>query len=241
MKVLFASIILLVIASHVLGQVDGRVPFDGKPITVPIASVPQEAIESGLGGIVRVLVAVDRYGNVTSVRDSVGPGWTCKRISRPDVLALRSAAVEIAKAMRFQNSNGEETLNWVSFSFPRRGSNEKLSNEDVNYSAATAAPQGPSPLAGEKTLSGGVVNGKAISLPKPLYPSAARALKAAGTVSILVLIDENGTVFSAEPTSGHPLLRPAAATAACSAEFSPTFLDGNPVKVSGIITYNFVP
>jgi periplasmic protein TonB len=89
-------------------------------------------------------------------------------------------------------------------------------------------------------VSGGVVNGKATSLPKPPYPAAAKAVRASGTVSVQVLIDENGNVVSASATSGHPLLRSAAEQAARSAKFSPTMLSGQKVKVSGIITYNFV-
>lgn len=92
-----------------------------------------------------------------------------------------------------------------------------------------------------QTLSGGVLNGKAMSLPRPPYPPAARAVRAAGAVNIQVLIMEDGSVFSAAAVSGHPLLRMAARSAACGAAFSPTTLSGNPVKVSGVITYNFIP
>ena len=91
-----------------------------------------------------------------------------------------------------------------------------------------------------KQISGGVLNGKAISLPKPPYPPAAKAVRAGGSVSVQVLIDENGSVVSASAVSGHPLLRAAAASAARGARFSPTKLSGQPVKVSGVITYNFV-
>ena len=91
------------------------------------------------------------------------------------------------------------------------------------------------------TISGGVLNGKAISLPRPRYPAAARAVRAFGAVQIQVLIDEDGGVFAATANNGHPLLRSASVTAACSAKFTPTYLAGQPVKVSGIITYNFVP
>lgn len=92
-----------------------------------------------------------------------------------------------------------------------------------------------------KQISGGVLNAKATSLPKPVYPPAAAALKASGQVSVQVLIDENGNVISAEAVSGHPLLRAASVEAARAATFSPTKLSGQPVKVSGVITYNFVP
>src|ERR1044071_5132745 len=47
-------------------------------------------------------------------------------------------------------------------------------------------------------ISGGVLNGKAISLPKPAYPPIARAARASGTVVVQVVIDENGNVVSAQ-------------------------------------------
>jgi len=89
-------------------------------------------------------------------------------------------------------------------------------------------------------ISGGVLNGKAISLPKPAYPPIARAAHAAGTVVVQVLIDENGNVVSAHAVSGHPLLQAVAVGAARQERFSPTKLSGQPVKVTGVIQYNFV-
>ena len=105
------------------------------------------------------------------------------------------------------------------------------------------APPPPPPPKKEppKTVSGGVLNGKATSLPKPPYPPAARAVRASGAVSVQVLISETGSVISASAVNGHPLLRAAAVAAARGARFSPTMLSGQPVKVSGVITYNFVP
>ena len=91
-----------------------------------------------------------------------------------------------------------------------------------------------------KIVSGGVVNGNATSLPKPIYSVAARAVNAQGTVDVQVLIDESGRVVSAKAVSGHPLLRLAAENAARSARFTPTTLSKVPVKVTGVIVYNFV-
>ncbi len=88
--------------------------------------------------------------------------------------------------------------------------------------------------------SGGVLNGKALSLPKPTYSAAAKAVGAQGQVTVQVLIDEKGNVVSASASNGHPLLRPAAEQAARAAKFSTTYLSGVPVKVTGVIVYNFV-
>lgn len=89
------------------------------------------------------------------------------------------------------------------------------------------------------TISGGIVNGKAIDLVKPPYPPAASAVRASGMVNVQVVIDENGNVISANAISGHALLRGAAESAARSSKFSPTTLAGQKVKVTGIIVYNF--
>ena len=86
---------------------------------------------------------------------------------------------------------------------------------------------------------GGVLNGKAISKPAPEYPAIARAARASGTVAVNIIVDEEGRVISANPVSGHPLLQQAAAQAAREARFSPTLLSGQPIKVSGVLTYNF--
>lgn len=107
-----------------------------------------------------------------------------------------------------------------------------LSSEKVEPETKTSAES--------KTVSGGVLNGKAISLPKPSYPPVAKAAKASGTVVVQVTVDENGNVVSAQPVSGHPLLQAAAVAAARGAKFSPTKLSGQPVKVTGILQYNFV-
>jgi protein TonB len=90
------------------------------------------------------------------------------------------------------------------------------------------------------TIAGGVLNGKAISKPQPAYPPIAMAARAQGTVTVQIVVDEEGRVISASAVSGHPLLQQAAVSAARQARFSPTRLSGQQVKVSGVITYNFV-
>jgi periplasmic protein TonB len=90
------------------------------------------------------------------------------------------------------------------------------------------------------TRSMGVVNGMATHLPKPVYSSIAKAARAFGTVTVQVLIDENGKVVSARALSGNPLLLRESVQAAYQARFTPTTLSQQPVKVSGVITYNFV-
>jgi TonB family protein len=84
------------------------------------------------------------------------------------------------------------------------------------------------------------LNSRAIELPKPPYPAIAKQMHLQGLVSVQVLIDETGRVVSARAISGSPFLAVEAQRAAYQARFSPTFIGDQPVKVSGVITYNFL-
>ena len=110
-------------------------------------------------------------------------------------------------------------------------------------------------------IKGGILNGKAVNLPKPEYPDAAKGAGLEGVVYVNVVIDEEGNVVSAiaddqvrtvykpgkdgqkieeEQPVADILLRDAALRAAWNAKFSPTRLNGSPVRVTGTIVYNFV-
>jgi TonB family protein len=117
---------------------------------------------------------------------------------------------------------------------------------DADSGGATVGQEGhgapPEAPPGQRApISGGVLNGKALSLPAPPYPPIARKDKASGLVVVQVLIDEYGNVVSASAGSGHPLLRAAAVQAARQAKFPPTRLMGEPIKVSGELHYTFIP
>ena len=85
-----------------------------------------------------------------------------------------------------------------------------------------------------------ILKGQALSLPQPAYPPIARAAHVAGTVKVHIIIDTEGIVIAAAAVEGHPLLQPACVAAARHARFSPTLYEGKPVKVTGVINYNFV-
>lgn len=103
-----------------------------------------------------------------------------------------------------------------------------------------APPPAPEKSATRGPISAGVLNGKAVNLVKPAYPPIARSANASGTVNVQITIDENGNVIAAHAVSGHPLLQSAAVSAARASKFSPTMLNGQAVKVTGVIVYNFV-
>jgi protein TonB len=104
---------------------------------------------------------------------------------------------------------------------------------------AATAPGNVEADAPKHPLSGGVLNGKALTLPRPVYPAAARNSGASGTVVVEVLIDERGKVVEARAVSGHLILQQAAVQAARLARFSPATLSGEAVRVKGTINYVF--
>jgi TonB family protein len=108
-----------------------------------------------------------------------------------------------------------------------------------NVVIADPPPPPPPPPTNKIIKTSKVLNSQAISLPKPTYPPLAIQIRLQGTVNVQVLIDETGKVISAQALGGPPMLIPEAKKAALRARFSPTMIGEQPVKVSGVITYNF--
>lgn len=106
-------------------------------------------------------------------------------------------------------------------------------------SSATASANGgatTNPTQKKAPINGGMLNGKAIYLPIPDVPAG----EATGVVLVQVLVDEQGSVVEARAVSGPRNLLASAVTAARLARFTPTLLMGEPTKVTGTLSYNFV-
>lgn len=157
----------------------------------------------------------------------------------PNIAAQRKEKIEREKLEREKAENPDVPPN-----FQGQKPDLKPQGAEGSTESSTDAKPETAPPVEEKgkraPISGGVLNGKAISLPFPPYPPIARQAKASGTVVVQVTIDEYGNVIAARAVSGHPLLQAASVAAAREAKFSPTFLMGEAVKVTGVITYNFV-
>ncbi|MGB7069702.1 MAG: TonB family protein [Pyrinomonadaceae bacterium] len=114
-----------------------------------------------------------------------------------------------------------------------------LKAKAVSPPPPTAAIKAHIPPNAPPVQSLGVVNGRAIELPKPNYPEHARSVGAQGNVDVAVTIDEHGNVISARAINGHPFLKIESEKAARKARFTPTYLSKVPVKVTGVIVYKF--
>jgi TonB family protein len=115
--------------------------------------------------------------------------------------------------------------------------------EAQNKDPGAAAQKLTELLSANGIVQGGVLNGKALKLQPPDYPAMAKLNHESGTVRVQVVIDENGRVISAKAVNAGATsltLVAAAENAARKSLFTPTYLSGRAVKVTGIIIYNFV-
>lgn len=186
---------------------------------------PAEAKNFIYGETIRVTVNVDKDGKVTAA-NSLGPMSPCSNLKDPIIKEIQDAAILAAKQSVFQPilKDGTPVETGLTLTY-------RLRSKDVT----------PPSSVDRKIDHGGVINGKAISLPKPSYPDAAKKDHITGIVEVAVQIAEDGRIISAGVISGHPAFAEEAIKTACKARYSPTLFNGQPVKVMGAISYNFLP
>ena len=92
---------------------------------------------------------------------------------------------------------------------------------------------------GPALANGDLQPGELIHKVEPVYPPEALTQKVEGTVKILAVISMNGTVETAQPLSGPPVLIPAALDAVRQWRYSPTLLRGQPIESQRQISIAF--
>ena len=205
-----------------------------KVVSAPVFNLPDAAVAAGIEGRMSVALTVDKTGEVKSLIPLAGPMWPCEASPVKELNELWAYLKENVKASKFSPAikQGEPVSSDITLT---------IDLDKTPQLAGKASSMFPDNVEKKpKKINAGIVNGKATWLPEPSYPAAARANRVSGVVLVQVLIDEKGKVILAGVSSGHPLLQAGARTAACLSKFSPTKVLGEPVKVSGIITYKFM-
>ncbi|MBX3293022.1 MAG: energy transducer TonB [Acidobacteria bacterium] len=110
----------------------------------------------------------------------------------------------------------------------------------------TVAKKETPPPASEKSetsnegpLEVGSLTGYATSQTRPVYPPAARTVRATGVVRVELMVDENGDVAEIQSVSGPVILQAAAKDAVRKWRFRPFTRDGQPVRATGFVSFNF--
>ena len=251
-NVVLLSLVLMLLAAIASAQDAPRVVHggvvNGKAISLPKPIYPEALKGTGTEGAVAVNILIDQNGTIISAEADPYDRRARKNADGTDAdpvmvdPMLREAAENAARQARFAptflGGKGVQVKGQIIYNFVSGDAVAEASKPAPSF-AGVSVPDGDGP-AKPKMLTGGVLNGKALSLPQPSYPAAAKAVRAEGTVGVQIMLDEGGNVVSATAVSGHPLLRNSAVAAAYQAKFSPTLLQGVPVKVTGILSYNFV-
>jgi TonB family protein len=73
----------------------------------------------------------------------------------------------------------------------------------------------------------------------PVYPVAAKSMRTTGVVTVAVTVDEQGNVAEVGSVTGPGLLQAAAKDAIRKWHFKPFVRDGQPVKATGFVSFNF--
>ncbi len=235
-------IALAVIAANAQARSGDR---DARLLRVDEFVLSPEADKAGIDGTITTALSVNKRGEVENPRIIAGPAWPCSSNPKNELKWVEDEVKKTLLSTKFAPAmkNGEPTDSDMTVTLKvgetyRRAIRERQAALLRKQQGSQVVKSDPAP---PTHINGGVINGKARKLLKPEYPAEARSNRISGRVDVQVVIDENGRVTSAGAISGHPALHRASREAACDARFSPTLLSGRPVKVTGIISYNFVP
>lgn len=142
-------------------------------------------------------------------------------------------------AMINGNSSQRASVNAADVDGNNIAANNTINKASANDSVAKNSDLIKTDAAPAQTVAVGSLVERATQRVAPSYPSTARNAHVAGTVTVYLLVDEKGEVKDVQNATGPDLLRGAARDAARRWRFQPTYINGQPVRVSGFITFNF--
>ena len=85
----------------------------------------------------------------------------------------------------------------------------------------------------------GSLVGYATQKSNPVYPLVAKNMRMTGVVKVDLVIDENGLVAEVQNLSGPAMLQRAATDAVKKWKFKPFTRDGQAIKATGFVSFNF--
>ena len=187
--------------------------------------------------------ALDQAGRVIGV--AVDPG--IKGAPANGVLPAKHLSVQLEKYLNYTSDPDQKKASGAPERAPTPGAADSPAIEREVGGQSALQPNAPSRVvaAAPGTVpsvlqaSSGVLQGKALRKVQPVYPPFAKAARVSGPVKVQVIINEQGEVTEAEIVSGLPMLNLPSLRAARQWRFAPTLLEDRPVKVQGVLTFNF--
>ncbi len=155
-----------------------------------------------------------------------GRGSAHEKLGRID-----AAIADYKKATEFDVQNESAKIALSKMMAEKTKAETKPAVEPANV-APVSQPAGPVQI--------GALNNFASRLMPPVYSELDRRMGFQGKVTVLISLDENGKLISAEANSGPKNLRLSAVDAIKKSKFEPVVVDGRAVKADGFIIFNFV-
>ena len=210
-------ILAVCLTTHVVAQ-----DSDPRILSEPYFNLSDEAIAAGIDGAYRANLSIDSAGNVRGVRLYGEPAWPCGTSPERELKSVKTAVEDHLKLVKFSPAmnNGKPRESDVMLDFV------------IGDAFKRATPPDEAQKGLPRVIKAGIVNGRAISLVKPF-----NNVRVKGGATVQVLIDEQGAVVKAGLLTGNPLHSKGSREAVCASKFSPTLVDGKPVRVTGVITY----
>ncbi|MCA1622296.1 MAG: energy transducer TonB [Acidobacteria bacterium] len=149
---------------------------------------------------------------------------------------IEKATAEIKKpeeTRKAESENKDVARNSALQSRNRRVVTPSNENKTETPTVANDAAKNAAPLAVGSLLE------YATQKTNPVYPPAARSIRMSGVVKIELVVDEKGQVAEVQKTSGPSMLQRAATDAVRRWKFKPFTRDGQPIKATGFVSFNF--
>lgn len=186
---------------------------------------------------------------VTAAPATAAPTWTSTNAPASTVAATTTAAnnsTTPAPAQQPSATPNNSSAQTARNNQPPATTPTAPPANSKNPNSATPAPAAP-PAQGSATnksepaqpVEVGSLHTKIVEKVAPAYPASAKSARVSGKVTVFLQLDEKGAVQSVKRTDGPEMLRRAAEDAARRWKFRPTVIDGQPVRVSGYVSFNF--
>jgi TonB family protein len=205
------SVVTAVIDSPVADVPTTSIPSDTAIAKNTAANVPA----SGSSPVINQPVALTQPGNTNSQTNTarVEPPKT-EPVKQPEPIYVRSAPPTPKESVKSETAASEP----------------KVPAENI---AKPALPPTTGPIDVGSLIS------YATTRSQPVYPQAAKTVRTTGVVKVEVTVNEAGEVAEVQKTSGPPMLQSAAKDAIKKWRFKPFMRDGQPVKATGFVSFNF--
>ncbi len=160
-------------------------------------------------------------------------------ISKPAIEStakIEKPTAEIKKpdeTRKVESENKDVAKNSPPQSRNRRVETPGNENKTETPAVANDAAKNASPLAVGSLLE------YATQKTNPVYPPAAKSIRMSGVVKVELIVDEKGQVAEVQKTSGPSMLQRAATDAVRRWKFKPFIRDGQPIKATGFVSFNF--